>query len=228
VNDATYALDAVADHPSTKRFISKKLLQKFVTETPTEAQIQTMITEWDATGGDLKALVRKAIDGTFNPEAVGNKIKMPFETVIGAMRLSRSDMNQFNIIGGYLQIAALKNVPHLYPAPTGYPEEGGAWINTNDLLERQNWAFAAANDPFYSAHIIELLAAAGLTAASPPASVADFILDTIVGGRVTPAERQLVIEMLTTNDAGGAIPMDNVRIKEAFGFVLGLAPYVEQ
>jgi hypothetical protein len=187
-----------------------------------------MITEWDATGGDLKALVRKAIDGTFNPDAVGTKIKMPFETVIGGMRLSRSDMNQFNIIGGYLQIAALKNVPHLFPAPTGYSELGNAWINTNDLLERQNWAFAVANDPLYSAHIIELLAAAGLSAASPPASVADFILDTIAGGRVTPAERQLVIEMLTTNDAGGAIPMDNVRIKEAFGFALGLAPYVEQ
>ncbi|MFN7966024.1 MAG: DUF1800 family protein [Acidobacteriota bacterium] len=228
LNDTTYALDAVADHPATKHFISKKLLQKFVTETPSEAQIQTLITEWDATGGDLKALLAKAIDGAFNPDNAGNKIKMPFETVVGAMRMARSDMNQFNIVGAYLQISALKNLPHLFPAPTGYSELGTGWINTNDLLERQNWAFAVANDPLYSSHIIELLAAAGLTAASPPASVADFILDTIVGGRVTPAERQLVIEMLTTNDVGAAIPMDNVRIKEAFGFVLGLAPYVEQ
>lgn len=228
INDATLALDAVAEHPSTKRFVSKKLLQKFATEKPSPAQIQTMIDTWNLTGGDLNELTRKAIELGNAPDMVGTKVKVPFETVIGAMRMARVDLNQINVVLPYVQMFTMSNAPHVFPLPTGYSELGTDWLNTNDLLERQDWASLVATEPLYGNRIINFLAANGLTAASPPASVADFILEAVVGGRVTPADRQRVIDMLTTNDSGQPIPMDNTRIQEAFGYVLGLAWYIEQ
>lgn len=228
INDATMALDAVAQHPSTRRFVSKKLLQKFVTETPTPAMIDAVVATWQSSGGDLVQLYRTVFGYLKNPDFAGIKVKSGFEQMLSAMRAVRADSNNLNLPFLEFYLFKLNNMPHLFPAPTGYPELGKAWINTNDLLERQNTSYIMATNPLFQEDIIPLLAANGLSAASPPGSVADFLLDVAVGGRAVPADRDDVIKVLTTDDNGNPAAQNDAQIRQAFAFVMGLAPFVEE
>ena len=52
------ALDALSNHPSTAPFISRQLIQRFVTSNPSPGYIRRVATAWTASGGDLGRVLR--------------------------------------------------------------------------------------------------------------------------------------------------------------------------
>ncbi len=228
VNDLDQALDAIVAHPSTRRFVSKKLIQLLLTETPTPAMIDAVAGRWETTGGAMREVVRAVFElpEMNDPEQAFSKLKTPYEHIVSAIRALHGDLNQFSrpLLENYLY--TLRMNMHLNPVPTGYPEAGLSWINTNAVLDRQKLGIDLATNVLYGANPAALASAYGVTT---PEGIVDFFAQRMFGGRLTPLERQRAITFLTTDDAGVPQPgLTPDRINQVAAFLLGLPQFQEQ
>jgi uncharacterized protein (DUF1800 family) len=236
LNDFFLALDHIAAHPSTPRFISYKILERFVTEEPSEEQIDALVAEWNDAGnphgvGDMQAVLRAALtlDAFRDPDLAGSKIKTPFEHAVSSMRTTRAKTN--GIVALTIFLAKSNQQPYLSLDPTGWPEAGFNWINTNATLDRQNFGYSllTSTDPLFSSDVLGLLVSQGVsTAPGNAAGIVDFFADTLYGGALTSAERQAAVDFLETNDDGDPSPYNNLRIREVVAALLGYPQFLEQ
>ncbi len=236
MNDVSLALDALADHPSTATFISTKLLERFVTETPTPAMIDAVVAEWDNTGhpfgrGDLREVLRTVLNlaEARDPEFIGGKVKDPFEHVASAFRATRGKTNGYSTVRNYL--VRMQHLYHQNPVPTGWPEMGGDWLDTNNLLERQNFGLdlTSKTGSTFGTDLITLLQDNGISTAQGNAEgIVDFFSDALYGGALAPSERQAAVDYLSTDDNGVVSNYTTARIRETVGFMMGFAQYTEQ
>jgi uncharacterized protein (DUF1800 family) len=236
VQDFDLALDAIAAHPSTARFISKKLLQRFVTDTPDETLIDALVAEWNDTGnprgvGDLRALLEATLmlDAFSDPDGVRSKIKTPLEHMSSAIRATRGRTDGLDTVISFL--AATQHIPHYNPVPTGWAEDGDSWINTNAVLDRQNFGFTllTSTNFGFGADPIALLNDNGVSSAPGNAeAIVDFFADVLFGGALTPAERQAAIQFLNTDNAGSPSPYNDARIRDTVALLLGYPQFQEQ
>lgn len=230
------ALDAIVAHPSTRRFISKKILERFVTDAPDEALLDAVVAEWkDATNphgtGDLREILRAALTSPafLDPDRAGSKIKTPLEHFVAAFRVLRGRTDGTSQVFNYLTRA--QHRPYLNPVPTGWPESGGDWIDTNNTLERQNFGIqlAGASGANFGSDPVTLLVANGISTGPGNApAIVDFLADALFGGALTPAERQAAIHFLDTDDSGNPSAYNNSRIRDLAGFLLGYPQFQEQ
>ena len=236
VQDLDMALDAIAAHPSTARFISKKLLERFVTEVPDESMIDDLVAVWNDAGnpagvGDLRAVLEAALTHpTFlDPNRVRTKIKTPLEHFSSAIRGVRGQTDGSDVVLSYLSRAS--HLPHFNPVPTGWPESGASWVDTTNTLERQNFGVyvTAFNNPLFGSDLIALLQDNGISTAPGNATgIVDFFVDVLYGGALNPAERQSAIDFLDTDIGGTPSPYDDTRIRRTVGYLLGYAQFQEQ
>jgi hypothetical protein len=131
----------------------------------------------------------------------------------------------------YLQ--RMQEAFHLNAVPTGYPELGGDWIDTNNLLDRQNFGYDVATRTAtnFGSDVIGLLNANGVSTAAVPnnaPAIVDFYAGILFGGALTSAERQAAIDYLNTDDNGATTNYTDSRIRETVGFMLGYAQFTEQ
>jgi uncharacterized protein (DUF1800 family) len=235
-NDMYLVLDALVAHPATARYISTKILQRFVTDMPTEEMIDALVLEWDDAGnpngvGDLREVLRAALSlGAFlDPDMTGSKVKTPAEHFISALRAIRGTTDGVTIIVNYLVNA--QHIPHYNEVPTGWPETGDNWIGTNNTLERQNYGVhvSAFSDLAFGSDPIGLLNDNGVsTAPGNAAAIIDFYADVLFGGALTPAERQAAIDFLETDNLGNPTDYDDTRIRRTVGLMLGYGQFQEQ
>jgi uncharacterized protein (DUF1800 family) len=235
VDDIELALDAIASHPSTARFISRKILQKFLTDAPSEAMVDDVVAEWNDAAhpygvGDMREVLRAVVTHPefLNPDRARSKIKTPVEHVISAFRAIRGYTDGNIVVYDYT--VRMSHRPHENPSPDGYPETGADWLGTNNVLERQNYGLdlTPRTGTLFAGRIPELMAAAGLTAASPPADIVDFWADILFGGALTPAEKQAAIDYLTTDDNGAPAAVTDAKVRETVGFMMGMPQFLEQ
>src|SRR5215831_9077019 len=80
-SDGLQVLDILAHHPSTARFISKQLAQRFVADDPPRSLVDRMAATFTKTDGDLRAVLETLFTSTeFQSEgAWGAKLKSPLE-----------------------------------------------------------------------------------------------------------------------------------------------------
>jgi len=235
-NDMYLVLDAVVAHPATARYISTKILQRFVTDAPTEEMIDALVLEWNDAGnphgvGDLREVLRAALslDAFLDPDTTGSKVKTPAEHFISALRAIRGTTDGQTTIVNYLVNA--QHIPHYNEVPTGWPETGDNWIGTNNTLERQNYGVhvSALSDLAFGSDPISLLNDNGVsTAPGNAAAIVDFYADVLFGGALTPAERQAAIDFLETDNLGNPTDYDDTRIRRTIGLMLGYAQFQEQ
>ena len=238
INDAQLAFDAILAHPATPRFISTKLLQRFVDEAPTNAMIDAVVAVWNNPGnphgvGDLREVLRAVLAQAafLNPDEIGGKAKTPFEHVVSALRSVRGMTDGLTTVRNYL--FRMQEMFHNNPIPTGYSEIGGDFIDTNNLLERQNFGLdmATKTGVNFGADVIGLLNANGVATAPTPnnaPAIVDFLSEVLYGGALTAAERQRAIDYLNTNDSGVVSNYTDARIRETAGFMMGFAQFLEQ
>jgi uncharacterized protein (DUF1800 family) len=142
--DALQVIDILAHHPSTAKFISKKLAQRFVSDDPPQALIDRMAATFMKTDGDLRAVLQTMFS---SPEFLSEgawqaKIKSPIEMVVSAVRALNADVNDTFTLAQ--RIADLGEPLYGKLEPTGYPNTGAAWTNTSSVLGRANFATALA------------------------------------------------------------------------------------
>ncbi|MGE0128409.1 MAG: DUF1800 domain-containing protein [Blastocatellales bacterium] len=145
IEDGLRALDILAKHPSTARFISRKLCQRFVADEPPESLVDRVAAKFTETGGDIREVVRAILTSPefFSPKHYRNKIKSPLELVASAIRATGASTDGANPV---IQAVARMGQPlYLCQPPTGYSEDSSRWLSNATLLERMNFALALMN-----------------------------------------------------------------------------------
>ncbi len=138
-------LKMLAHHPSTAKFISRKIAVRFVNDNPPQSLIDKMSKTFLEKDGDIKQVL---ITMTSSPEfwskeALREKTKSPFELAISSVRSLDAAIYQPVQLNNW--ITKMGQKVYFYQAPTGYPDKGQYWINTGALLSRMNFGLALAS-----------------------------------------------------------------------------------
>lgn len=137
-------LTMLAHHPSTAKFISRKLATRFVNDNPSPQLVDKMAGAFTRTDGDIKQVLIAMVCAPefWSKEALREKTKSPFELAISAVRSLNAEITQPYQL--YAWINKMGQRMYYYQAPTGFPDRGQYWINTGSLLNRMNFGLALA------------------------------------------------------------------------------------
>ncbi|WP_210489853.1 DUF1800 domain-containing protein [Rufibacter aurantiacus] len=138
-------INLLAHHPSTAKFISRKLAIRFVNDTPPQSLIDKMAKTFREKDGDIKEVLLTMVTAPefWSKEALREKTKSPFELAISSVRSLNADIQDPAPLNAW--ITKMGERIYYYQAPTGFPDKGAYWINTGSLLNRMNFGLALAS-----------------------------------------------------------------------------------
>ncbi|HEY2169805.1 MAG TPA: DUF1800 domain-containing protein [Candidatus Angelobacter sp.] len=138
-------LDVLAHHPSTAKFISRKLAMRFVSDNPPQALVDRMAETFLKKDGDIREVLRTMFHSPefWAADAYRAKMKTPFEFVASAARASGADIQNALPLVGTLNRMGMPL--YAMQPPTGYSMKAEAWVNSSALLNRMNFALQLAS-----------------------------------------------------------------------------------
>jgi uncharacterized protein (DUF1800 family) len=134
------ALDMLASHPSTARFISTQLVQYFVSDKPDPALVQQLSQTFLATHGDIRAVLQALFDSPqfWSRANYQTQFKTPYQFVVSSLRATATPVMNVKPLSGALAQFGMPLYGWLTPEGYKYSEE--AWLNPDALLRRINFA----------------------------------------------------------------------------------------
>ena len=140
LKDGRDVLDRLASHPRVAKFICKKLIRRFISDTPKQALIDSAAAifraNWQAPD-QIERVMRHLLNSDDFINSFGQKNRRPFDAAVAAMRtlggdwtirLDHGRSNDFMWLYGFTGHA-----PYNWPAPNGYPDTGLAWSGSNSF-----------------------------------------------------------------------------------------------
>ncbi|BAZ45468.1 hypothetical protein NIES4102_24910 [Chondrocystis sp. NIES-4102] len=145
MGEGEQALDILATHPATARFISYKLAQYFVADQPPATLVDNLAQTFLTSNGNIKIVLDTLIHSKeFNdPRFYQQKFKTPYQYLISLVRMSEIVQPDFKRIKGMLN--QLSMPMYMCVAPTGYKNTQQAWLNPQSMLQKIGFATAIAN-----------------------------------------------------------------------------------
>lgn len=141
-NDAETVLEQLAVHPTTARFLARKLCRRYLGEAPPEL-VAKAANAFVKGKSDIRALLRPILlDGLRDPAVNQPVLKRPLDFVASACRVLSADTDG----GVNLQkhLTMMGQPLYQWPMPDGFPEKTAAW--TGSLLPRWNFALALVSN----------------------------------------------------------------------------------
>ena len=192
IEDGEQVLDIVARHPSTSRFIARKLAVRFVSDTPPAALVERVATSFRDSDGDIRATLRTlfASPEFYARRAYRAKVKTPFEVVASALRAvgAAADTTPRSA----QTVARLGQPIFGRQTPDGWPDRADAWMNTGAILNRINFGIAIAANQLPGARLDRWSQYDRLRAAPRTAQV-DGVVSALLGGAVSPVTRGVLV-----------------------------------
>jgi uncharacterized protein (DUF1800 family) len=134
------ALEMLAHEPATARFVSTKLAQRFVSDTPPPALVDAMARTFLESDGDIKAVLGTMLGAPefWDVKEYRAKVKTPLEFTVSALRATGAEITRTQSVNDALNRMGMP----LYGAqpPTGYSMRAESWVNSGALLNRMNFA----------------------------------------------------------------------------------------
>ncbi|MGH7467153.1 MAG: DUF1800 domain-containing protein [Longimicrobiales bacterium] len=140
LEDGEDVLDLLARHPSTARFIARKLAVRFVSDSPPDALVDRAAATFLRTDGDIREVVRTIVTSPefFSSDVHGAKIKSPLELVLSTRRALAAPVDTAAEVVDHL--LDMDQPPFGQLTPEGWPETGADWMNARTLLARLKFA----------------------------------------------------------------------------------------
>ena len=137
-------LEMLAHHPSTAKFITKKLAIRFVNDNPPQSLLDKMAKTFTQNNGNIRQVLITMVSSPqfWSANAVRAKTKSPFELVISSARGLNAQIDQ--PVQLYNWANRMGQRMYAYQAPTGFPDKAQYWINSGALLNRMNFGLAMA------------------------------------------------------------------------------------
>ena len=144
IEDGEAVLDLLAANRATARHIASQLAVRFVSDHPPQALVDRLTEVYLKTGGDSRRLLIAIAESPefWSKNAVGAKVKSPFELAASALRATGSHLDDPKETLKW--IARMGQPLYAYQAPTGFPDRADAWVNTGSLLNRMNFGLQLA------------------------------------------------------------------------------------
>jgi hypothetical protein len=138
-------LDILARHPSTAKHIAFKLARRLVSDDPPQSLVERAAATFRRTDGDIAQVVRTIVTSPefFSRSAFRAKVKTPFELVVSARRAV--DAPADTTLATARLIAQLGQPLFGWATPDGWPEKGGAWMNSGTMYKRIKYGTDLAN-----------------------------------------------------------------------------------
>jgi len=138
-------LEVLAHHPSTARFISRKLAMRFVSDNPPQALVDRIAETFLKKDGDIREVLHTLFHSPefWAADAYRAKMKTPFEFVASAARASGADIQ--NALPLVATLNRMGMPLYAMQPPTGYSMKAEAWVNSSALLNRMNFALQLAS-----------------------------------------------------------------------------------
>ncbi|MDO9302984.1 MAG: DUF1800 family protein, partial [Anaerolineales bacterium] len=218
LKDGRDVLDLLAFHPGTARHIARKLARRLISDTPSDAVVQsaadTFLAYKDAPD-QLKRVVETILLSPEFSQTFGGKIKRPLEAAISTMRALNADFTQ--IPSGISWMLGLMGQSIFdRRSPDGYPDVKEVWANSMSILFRWNFAVGitenwldddeqgrAIRTDVYSQTPADLRTAE---------SLADFWINRLLGRAMSDSDRAATIAVMAQEyGAQDPLPDDHVQ-----------------
>jgi uncharacterized protein (DUF1800 family) len=137
-------LQHLAMQPACAQFVCTKLARRFVADQPDPGLVSAMASTWLANDSAIGPVLRAMVSHPTFDAAANKKFRRPLDYVafvnraLGTSIAPTTNEAQLQRIGGAL--SRLGQFPFGWPAPNGYPDVEGAWLNTGAMLARWNFA----------------------------------------------------------------------------------------
>jgi hypothetical protein len=208
INEGITVLRIVSEHPSTHRFVSRKMLRWLLDYDPSTALVDDIAGEFARTGGAIKPVIRRILsyDNMFNSRRL---FKRPFHFIVSALRAMNVNITRLDTIRGtYLN--GMGQPTFAWGPPDGFPQSFQYWGGLP--LPRWNFGASLANGSVGGA-TVDLTAL--LAGATTSVQVVDRIELLLFAGEMSSQDRTALLTFL-----GTAAP-STARIREAFGLAIG-------
>ncbi len=146
--DGEKVLDILARHPSTAKFISRELAQRFVADNPPPALVDRMAQTFQASDGDIRGVLTTMLTSPefFSQGAYHAKVKTPFEMIVSAVRATGAKVDYAMPLAN--QLSTWGEPLYRKLEPTGYSNLSSEWINSSALLDRMNFGLQLGQNHF--------------------------------------------------------------------------------
>ncbi|HWX56272.1 MAG TPA: DUF1800 domain-containing protein [Verrucomicrobiae bacterium] len=133
-------LDILAHHPSTARFVCRKLAMRFVSDNPPQGLVDRMADIFMKKDGDIREVLRTLFHSPefWAPDTYRAKVKTPLEFVVSSARASGVDIQ--NALPLVRNLNRMGMPLYGMQPPTGYSTKAETWVNSSALLSRMNFA----------------------------------------------------------------------------------------
>ena len=209
-NEGIRLLKFLAMQHATMHHVSAKLCALFVADEPPDGCIDAAVAAWEHSNGDIRPVLRAIFSSPdfWAPQAVGTKVKTPFEFVVSAVRAAGIEPDSTPRLAGL--VGRLGEPLYQQPAPTGYAETEAHWVNSGALLARMNAAMMIAKN------------SSSIPDVGDHVQLVDLIDRQLLAGTMSAHTRSVILEQLADiNDPAQARTM-------ALGLALGGPDFQKQ
>ena len=140
--DGDQVIDILLHHPSTAKFIARKLAVRFVADEPPAALVDRMAAAFARSEGDIAKVMAVMLESRefWSEGAYQSKMKSPLELVISAVRATGAELERPGPLANLLK--TMGQPLYRKQEPTGYSNNGEDWTNSAALLARLNFVVA--------------------------------------------------------------------------------------
>jgi uncharacterized protein (DUF1800 family) len=136
------AIDMLCRHPSTARFVSRKLAVYFLADEPPQALVERMTLTFRGTDGDIAATLRTLFDSPefSDPAYAGKKFKDPVQYLYSSLRLAYPGQLVRNYRPIFGALGQLGEPVYGHQTPDGYSMKERDWASSDQLEKRFEFA----------------------------------------------------------------------------------------
>lgn len=184
-------LDLLARHPSTARYLSRKMARYLVADEPPDALVQRMAVRFQETDGDIAAVLAVLIESPEFEASLDKKFKDPIHYLVSALRLTAPEpLAIADIKAAERWLDRMGQRPFGRATPDGYSLTAAEWNGSGQMTARFEVARQLAmgakglydpaparprlQDEFFRQHIAPGLSAATRAALADAGAPADW------------------------------------------------------
>lgn len=222
-DDGVSALNFLARHPSTARYLCWKLVRRFVADDPDMALVDALAGVYQANDTAIAPVLKALFSSAQFRAARRTKLRRPFELVVAELRALNAqiepgaDSNAARTLATLL--GELANLPFEWPAPNGYPDVTGYWASADGMLQRWELGGRLANNGLdgISVDLDQLLP---LPRPATAGALLDALALRLLDGGFQPTERAALLAHLNKAETD---PVTEAEIDASLGTLVGLA-----
>jgi uncharacterized protein (DUF1800 family) len=131
----------LARHRKTAEYLATKLARRFVSDDPPAGLVTSLADTYQANQTQIVPVLRKLFRSAAFSDAIGEKVRRPYEDVIATIRaldIKADKQGTDGIQGLYWVCESLGQAPLAWSPPDGYPDTAVEWSSAGGILDRWN------------------------------------------------------------------------------------------